>query len=126
LDPADRFPPMSPSNALLQAANTALADPNVRERVKQMHADGASLVQMVEALGLDRDLTARIRRILEDLPPDVVAGIRSATLEMLSGTKYAMPVICEMPDSALDAPVTVDVSPENGTPTIHVRPAAGP
>jgi hypothetical protein len=125
LDPADRFRPMSPSNALLRAANTALADPNVRERVKQMHADGQSLVQMVEALGLDRDLTDRIRRILDDLPPDVVAGIRTATLEMLSGTTYAMPVICAIPDSALDAPVAVEVLPDNGTPTIHVRPAAG-
>lgn len=117
---------MSPSNALLRAANVALADPNVRESIKQMHAGGYPLVQMVEALGLDDDLTARIRRILEELPPDVVAGIRAATLEMLNTANYVMPVTCTIPDSALDQPVAVEVAPESGTPTIHVRPAAGP
>jgi hypothetical protein len=116
---------MTPNEVLLMAANAALGDPNFRERVAQMHAAGASLVQMVEALGLDDEMSGRIRQILEELPPDVVAGIRTATLEMLRGTNYVMPVICTVPDSALSQPVTVAVSPENGTPTIHVRPAAG-
>src|SRR5947208_267406 len=109
---------MSPNNVLLMAANTALGDPNVRERVKQMFARGEPLVQMVEALGLGGEMSNRIRQILDELPPDVVAGIRAATLEMLDGTNFVMPVICTVPDSALDQPVAIEVSPENGIPTI--------
>ena len=116
---------MTPNEVLLMAANAALADPTFRESIRQMHAGGYPLVQMVEALGLDDEMSARIRQILEELPPDVVAGIREATLEMLNGTNYVMPVICTVPETALDQPVAVDVSPENGTPTIHVRPARG-
>ena len=115
---------MSPNNVLLIAANAALSDPNFRESVKQMHAGGYPLVQMVEALGLDDEMSDRIRQILEELPPDVVAGIRAATLDMLEGTNFVMPVICTVPDSGLAQPVAVEVSPENGTPTIHVHPAA--
>ena len=115
---------MSPADEeLLIAANTAFADPNFRASVKQMHAEGYSLVRMVEALGLDDDMSARIREILESLPDDVVAGIRTATLAMLDRGDSALPVICTVPKAGLDQPVAVEVSPENGTPTIHVRPA---
>jgi len=118
--------PMSPpEEELLIAANAALADPNFRASVKQMHAEGYPLVEMVGALGLDDDMSDRIRRILESLPDDVVAGIRTATLAMLEGTTYEMPVLCTVPASALDQPVSVEVSPENGRPTIHVRSAKG-
>ena len=113
---------MSPgSDELLIAANAALADPNFRASVKQMHAEGYPLVQMVEALGLDDDMSQRIRQILESLPDDVVAGIRTATLAMLEADEHTMPVICTVPPSDLDTPVSVSVSPENGKPTIHVR-----
>ena len=114
-----------PEEELLIAANAAFADPNFRASVKQMHAEGYPLVRMVEALGLDDDMSARIREILESLPDDVVAGIRAATLAMLDSGEYGLPVICTVPAADLDKPVTVEVSPEKGTPTIHVRPAAG-
>jgi hypothetical protein len=114
-----------PEEQLLIAANAALADPNFRASVKQMHAEGYPLVQMVGALGLDDDMSARIREILESLPDDVVAGIRTATLTMLEGTKYEMPVVCTVPASDIDNPVSVEVSPENGQPTIHVRSTKG-
>jgi hypothetical protein len=121
-----RSRPMSPADdELLIAANAAFADPNFRASVKQMHAEGYSLVRMVEALGLDGDMTARIRQILESLSDDAVAGIRAATLAMLDSGDYVLPVICTVPASDLDQPVSVEVSPEKGTPTIHVRPAAG-
>lgn len=117
---------MSPGEEeLLIAADAALGDPNFRERVKQMHAEGKPLVEMVGTLGLNAAMSNRIREILESLPPDVVAGIRTATLQMLDGADAKMPVICTVPASALDQPVAVEVSPENGTPTIHVRPARG-
>jgi hypothetical protein len=117
---------MSPTDEeLLIAANAAFADPNFRASVKQMHAEGYPLVGMVEALGLDDDMSARTRQILESLPDDVVAGIRTATLAMLDRGDDALPVICTVPKAGLDQPVAVEVSPENGTPTIHVRRAAG-
>ncbi|MDQ1512112.1 MAG: hypothetical protein QOG50_3956, partial [Actinomycetota bacterium] len=48
-----------------------------------------------------------------------------ATLTMLEGTKYEMPVVCTVPASDIDNPVSVEVSPENGQPTIHVRSTKG-
>ena len=81
---AQRTPrPMLPANALLMARNRGLADKDFRESVRQMHNEGYPLVKMVEALGLDDDMTERTRQILDELAPDVVEGIRRATLEML-------------------------------------------
>jgi len=70
---------MSPNNVLLMAANAALADPNFRESVRQMHAGGYPLVQMVEALGLDDEMSDRIRQILDELPPDFAGSVKSLT-----------------------------------------------
>jgi hypothetical protein len=42
---------------------------------------------------------------------------------MLDSGEYGLPVICTVPAADLDKPVTVEVSPEKGTPTIHVRAA---
>jgi hypothetical protein len=114
-----------PEEELLIAANAALADPNFRASVKQMHAEGHSLLHMVGELGLDDDMSDRVRQILESLPDDVVAGIRAATLEMLDGTDHTMPVICTVPASDVGRPVAVEVSSDNGKSTIHVRSASG-
>jgi ABC-type thiamine transport system substrate-binding protein len=116
--------PMLPSNALVMAANKALASPDFRESVRQMHAEGYPLVKMVDALGLEEDMTKRIRQILEDLPADVVEGIRKATLEMLDSADYVMPLDCTVTDKELEEgiPVDVEVAPESGVDTIHVRP----
>jgi hypothetical protein len=117
---------MSPGEEeLVIAANAALADPNFRASVRQMHAEGYPLVDMVSALGLDDDMSDRVRGILEGMSDDEVAGIRAAILTMLDGDSYTMPVICTVAASDLDKPVSVSVSPEKGTPTIHVRSATG-
>jgi hypothetical protein len=115
---------MVPSNALVMAANTALANKDFRDSVRQMHAARYPLTDMVEALGLEDEMTQRIRQILDDLPADVVEGIREATLKMLDSGNYVMPLECSVTDTQLDAgiPVHVDVAPEVGTETIHVRP----
>lgn len=115
---------MLPTNALLMAANQALGDPAVRDQVRQLHAQNAPLLDMVSALGLDASMSNRIREILSSLAPDVVLGIRQATLDMLDRGETAMPVECTVTDAQLDAgtPVVVDVSPENSRETIHVRP----
>ncbi len=109
-----------PEEALIIAANAALADPNFRASLRQMHAEGYPLVRIVEALGLDDDMNDRIRGILESLPDDVVAGIRTAVVAMLDSTDHTLPVVCTVDG---DQPVSVEVSPEKGKPTIHVRPA---
>jgi hypothetical protein len=110
---------------LLIAANAAMADPNFRASVRQMHAEGYPLVDMVSALGLDDDLSDRVRRILESMSDDEVAAIRAAILTMLDGDDYTMPVVCTVAKSDLDKPVSVSVTPEKGTPTIYVRSATG-
>jgi hypothetical protein len=118
--------PMTPTNALVMATNKALADKNFRDSVRQMHAENYPLVDMVDALGLEEDMTARIREILETLPDDVTAGIRRATLDMLDSKEYVMPLDCTVTDAELKEgiPVDVEVLPEDGKQTIHVRPLA--
>jgi hypothetical protein len=115
---------MVPSNTLVMAANRSLSNPDFRDSVRQMHAENYPLVDMVEALGLEDDMTARIRAILVDLSDDVVAAIRKATLDMLDSGNFVMPLECSVTDAELDAgvPVAVDVLPEHGTETIRVRP----
>src|SRR6185437_5111514 len=88
--------PRDPGVAIVIAANAALGDPTFRDSARKMHAEGYRLVKMVDALGLEDDLTAEIRGILDGLDPEVVAGIRKATLDMLDGTEYAMPLDCNV------------------------------
>jgi hypothetical protein len=115
---------MSPGDSFVSAVNAALADPDVRASIRQMHAQGYPLVKMVEDLGLEDDMTLRIRQILEDLPPDVVAGIRQATLQMLDGTEYEMPLSCMVSDHELESgvPIEVEVETTQDRPTILIRP----
>jgi hypothetical protein len=123
-NPAPIPAPMMPSNALVMAANKSLASKDFRESVRQMHAEGYPLVKMVEALGLEEDMTKRIREILDQLPDEVVSEIRAATLEMLDSGDYVMPLDCTVTDTELQEgiPVEVEVLPEDGKETIHVRP----
>src|SRR5437016_5096415 len=116
---------MPPGDDLVLAANAALADPNVRESVRQMHVDGYGLVQMVEALGLDDEMSDWVRQIVEELPPNVVDGIREATLAMLETGEFALPLDCSVTAAQMLTrdPVEVDVSRENGKPTIRIRAA---
>jgi mRNA-degrading endonuclease toxin of MazEF toxin-antitoxin module len=118
--------PGNPGVAIVMAANEALADPTFRDSVRKMHADGYPLVKMVEALGLEDDLTDHIREIIEHLDADVVAGIRAATLAMLdrADEQYLMPLDCTVTTQELAAgvPVEVEVLPEEKVQMIHVRP----
>ena len=90
-----------------------------------MHEAGAPLLQMVEALGLDDEMTTRVRIIVGELPPQVIAGIRDATVAMLDAGGANLPLDCSVTQSELDAgtPVTVDVVPEAGAARIRVRPS---
>jgi hypothetical protein len=117
---------MPPGLEIVVAANAALADPAVRDAVREMHEAGAPLLQMVDALGLDDDLTTRVRVIVAELPPHVVAGIRDATLTMLDAGGTNLPLDCTVTHAQLDGGtrVTIDVVPEADVPTIRIRPAA--
>jgi hypothetical protein len=117
--------PGDPGVALVIAANEALTDPTVRDSCRQMLTDAYPLVKMVEALGLEDDLTEPIRRILDGLSAEVATGIRQAVLTMLDGTDYALPLDCNVTEAELEAgiPVDVEVIPEHQVQTIHVRPA---
>jgi len=122
--PAKRPRPAVPNSPIVIAANQGLLDPNFRDSVRQMHAEGYPLTKMVEALGLDDELIEPVRTLLDNLSPDVVEGIRQATLAMLDTTNYVMPLDCTVTDAELNAGVKaeVEVLPENGVQTIHVRP----
>jgi hypothetical protein len=116
---------MSPGEALVLAANAALQNEDVRASIRDMHAQSYPLVKMVEALGLEDDLTKDIRRVLEELPPDVIQGIRKATLQMLDGPsdQYAMPLECEVSYEQLEAglPAHLEVKGNDGNLMIAVR-----
>ena len=118
--------PEVPSLPLVEAANRGLADPDFRASVRKMHEEDYPLVKMVEALGLEDDLTDQVRAIVEALSPEVVAAIRKATLAMLDSAddKYEMPLNCTVSndDVASGMPVDVKVESERGEQTIHVRP----
>jgi hypothetical protein len=122
--PPNGIDPNVPSDPLVMAANAGLAEEEFRKSVRKMHEENYPLVKMVDALGLEDDLTAPIRKILENLPEDVVKKIREATLEMLDSGVYAMPLNCTVTDAELNRgdPVDVKVEPMGGRETIHVRP----
>jgi hypothetical protein len=77
---------------LVVATNQALTDSDVQAQVRQMHADDMPLLDMVDALGLGDFMTDEIRAVLQDLSPDVVAGIRQATLDALDAGRTEMPL----------------------------------
>jgi hypothetical protein len=115
---------MAPGNPLVVAANTALADPNFRASLRQMHAEGYPLVKIVEALGLEEDMTDRIRTILEGLPAKVVEDIRRATVEMLNSGVYEISVDCSLsgPEIEGGTPIDLDVESAAGREMIQIRP----
>jgi len=119
---------MSPSDPLVDAANNALKNPDVRASIRQMHKQGYPLIKMVEDLGLEDDMSAQLRQIILDLPDDVVAEIRQATLEMLDEADkaagiYAMPLECLVNEAQIESgtPVNVEVKSVDGRQTIRVQ-----
>jgi hypothetical protein len=122
-DPSDLT--LDPSFALVQAANDALSDKDLRDNIREMHAQGYSLVKMVEALALDDEMerVEHLREIIENLSPEVVEQIRAATLEMLDRGESALPIDCTVTPAEVGRGVPVDVAvvEENKVNTIFVR-----
>jgi hypothetical protein len=106
---------------LVVATNDALADPEVQVRVREMHAEDTPLLDMVDALGLGDDMTPEIRAVLQGLSPDVVAGIREATLDALDNGRTEMPLDCDITEAEVVAGgVDVDVVQ---SAVIRIRPS---
>jgi hypothetical protein len=121
---------MSPDTSkLVVAVNRALQDPNVRTSIRNWHKAKFPLVEMVETLGLEEDMTEAIRKLVESLSPAVVESIREATLDMLNRVDagvdptYAMPLQCEITAQQLDSGAAVDVTVQDkdGLPTIFTQ-----
>jgi hypothetical protein len=111
---------------LLIATDAALADPNFRVTLRQMHTEGYPLVQMVEALGLDDDMSERVRQMLESLPDDAVAEIRAAVITMLDSEDFRMlPVVSTVAAADLDLPILDEVPRVPGKPASHIRLSKG-
>ncbi len=119
---------MTPGMTLVGSVNRALTDPMIRETVRRLHAEGTTLVDMVGALGLADELPDHIRDTLNNLAPDIVEAIRTATLAMLDNStdQYQMPIDCHADQADIDAgrplDVTVAAAPQ---PTIQVNLANG-
>ena len=128
-DPNPSPPLRVPGDTIVQAANKSFQeDANFRESVRQMHAAGYPLMKMVRDLGLDGEMTDELQHVIENLPPDVVEGIRQATLAMLDSGNYELPLDCtvhsdDLPDGVA---VNVAVAPEADVQTIVVRSTAAP
>jgi hypothetical protein len=103
--------------------NSRLADESFRQQIRTMHADQTPLVDMVEALGLTREMSGEVRAILEGLGKAEVEGIRKATLEMLDRAENQMPLDCDLSQSEIDGgrAVSVSVVDEGGKQTVRVR-----
>jgi len=110
---------------LVLAANAGFSDPQFRETVREMHRQEYPLMRMVTDLGLDDELTDDIRAVLEGLSPEVVAGIRAATVAMLDREEQQLPLACDVRADELrsGAAVRVEVSEVGGADTIQVSRA---
>lgn len=115
-----------PLNALVIAGNQGLKDPDFRSRLRDMHEHKVSLVQIVEQLGLDGDMSPEVRQILEDLSPQVVDDIRKAMLDMLDRQDHTMPLDCTVSQEQLDSGtgVVVQVVTTDDRRTVQARPSA--
>jgi hypothetical protein len=116
-----------PLNGLVVAGNQGLKDPNFRSSLRDMHENKVPLVQIVENLGLDGDMSPQVRQILEDLDPAVVDGIRQAMIDMLDRQDQTMPLACTVTQQQLDAgtPVVVQVVTTDNKRTVQATPSSG-
>jgi hypothetical protein len=119
---------VSPGGELVAAVNTRLGNEVFRENVRALHAQGASLLEMVEQLGLAPLMSAAVRNAVENLPPETVTAIRRATLEMLDRAETQMPLDCDIEQSEIDSgtPVDVNVVDDAGASVITVRARRSP
>jgi len=115
---------MSPDDTFVSRVNAALADPDVRTSIVHMHREEWPLMKMIEDLGLEEGMPPDVKAIVEQLSPEVVAGIREATVEMLRSSTFEMPLQCQIPASQLKNGARVSVQQQDGRRTIAVSAIA--
>jgi hypothetical protein len=105
--------------------NARLADESFRKRIREMHANQSSLLDMVDALGLAGEMSDAVRGVVAALRPDQIQAIRKATLDMLDRAESEMPLKCRLSQAQIDdgTPVSVAVVDDGGKATIQVLPA---
>ena len=106
---------VSPGGDLVATVNTRLGNEVFRENVRTLHAQGASLLDMVDQLGLAPLMTDPVRAAVANLPEATVAAIRQATLDMLDRAETQMPLDCDIEQSEIDRGTPVDVNVVDGT-----------
>jgi hypothetical protein len=110
------------ADSLVVATNEALANPEVQARVREMHEEEMPLLDMVDELGLGRDMSPEIRAVIEGLSSDVVEGIRRATLDALDDGRTEMPLDCDITEAEVASGIDVDVVVRSAVgPTIQIR-----
>jgi hypothetical protein len=98
------------SIVLVQEAQRAWADPKKRSQIVAMHAQGASLFDMVDALGLGQHLDDALRQSIASLSDAGVQAIRDVFVAeaAASGSHGAFfPVDCRVDDPGRAVTVTV-------------------
>jgi len=110
---------------LVAIVNDRLGDPAFRQLVRDLHASGTPLVDMVDRLDLGDAFSAALRAVVASLPPAEVQAVRDATLEMLDRNEQQMPLDCTVTETEIDTGLAVDVTvvAEAGVNTIRVRPS---
>jgi hypothetical protein len=115
---------VNPGGGLITLVNAQLrTEPDFVQRIRDMHAAEMPLLDMVDQLGLARDMSDPVRAIVQQLSPSDVVAIRRATLDMLDRAEHLMPVDCNLSQTAIDdgTPVNVAVVDEAGRAMIQVR-----
>ena len=112
---------MGVGSLVTQEAARVWSDPANRARIVQMHAEGRSLVEMTDELGLGAALDADgLREVVAGLTPEEVELVRNAFVAEANrtpGPGASFPVDCVLSD------VTAGVRLEPGATT---RGAAAP
>ena len=93
---------MDAGGGLITMINSQLTDDAFRQRVLAVLATDTTFVGMVEELGLAVEMSDAVRRIVEGLPPNVVADIRTAVTQTLNAGQVTMPVDCNLSQTEID------------------------
>jgi hypothetical protein len=116
---------MGVGSLVAQEAARVWSDPANRERIVQMHAEGRSLVEMTDELGLGPALDADgLRAVVAGLTKDEVELVRNAFVAEANRTRgpgASFPVDCTIDDPARSVRLEPGTtSPDAAAPVVRV------
>jgi hypothetical protein len=116
---------MGPMLTAVQQAQLKFSDPAIRAQVLTWHAEGVSLLDMVDRIGLSDEFAGPLREAIAKLSPDEVATIRKAMVAAIDrggkSTDVPMPVDCNL--DVVTGPVVVTPADRGGQPWAKVTAA---